>query len=112
MPLDHLGINVPDAAAARAYDDALMPLVGFEPFFAGEGRFSYAPAAGHGTQLFFYTAEETMPHSRHRPGLQHLCFRVLHDPRTFPEYHADHYATYWIDPHGFKLEVVSFEHLA
>jgi hypothetical protein len=31
--LGHLGINVPDLVAAKRYYDALMPLVGFEPFF-------------------------------------------------------------------------------
>ena len=130
MPLDHLGINVPDVRAAREYFDALMPLVGFKPFFAGDDWFSYAPVGGEGTQMFFYAAQDGASFSRHQPGLQHLCFRVdsrreveaayawardrgdqvLHEPQTFPEYHADHYAAFWLDPHGFKLEVVSFEH--
>ena len=128
MALDHIGINVPDMAPAREYYDALMPLVGFQPFMSGDDWFSYAPADGNGTQLFFYTAREDGAHSRHRPGLQHLCFlvetraevhaahewavargnEVLHEPQTFPQYHANHYAAYWVDPHGFKLEVVSF----
>ena len=30
---------------------------------------------------------------------------VLNAPREFPEYGV-HYATYWLDPHGFKLEAV------
>ena len=131
MPLDHVGINIPDGALARDYFDALMPLVGFKPFYAGEDWFSYAPARGQGTQLFFYSARDKGTYSRHQPGLQHLCFlvdsrrevqaahawarnrgdEVLHEPRTFPEYHADYYATFWLDPHGFKLEVVSFEHV-
>ena len=131
MPLDHLGINIPGGAHARAYFDALMPLVGFKPFYAGEDWFSYAPASGHGTQLFFYSAQDEGSYSRHQPGLQHLCFQVdsrreveaayawardrgdevLHEPRTFPEYHPDYYATFWLDPHGFKLEVASFEHV-
>lgn len=129
MPLDHLGISIPGVAPARAYYDALMPLVDFKPFFAGDDWFSYAPASGNGTQLFFYTAPGESSYSRHQPGLQHLCFRVnsrrkvdavhewardrgdeiLNEPRTFPEYHPLHYATFWLDPHGFKLEVVSFE---
>jgi catechol 2,3-dioxygenase-like lactoylglutathione lyase family enzyme len=133
MPLDHIGINVPDASRAKAYFDALMPLVGFQPFFAGEDWFSYAPGSGQGTQLFFYTAHgEASPYSRHHTGLQHLCFmvdsrqavhaahswardhgdQVVHEPRTFPEYHPDHFATFWLDPHGFKIEVVSFESTA
>jgi hypothetical protein len=32
---------------------------------------------------------------------------ILHAPREFPEY-GQHYATYWLDPHGFKLEAVCF----
>jgi catechol 2,3-dioxygenase-like lactoylglutathione lyase family enzyme len=128
MPLDHIGISVPDAVSAQEYYDALMPLVGFRPFMAGSDWFSYAPARGNGTQLFFYPAQEGGPYSRDRPGLQHLGFlvdaraevhtayewalkrgnEVLHEPQTFPQYHPDHYAAYWIDPHGFKIEVVSF----
>lgn len=30
---------------------------------------------------------------------------ILSEPRDFPEY-GQHYATYWLDPHGFKLEAV------
>jgi catechol 2,3-dioxygenase-like lactoylglutathione lyase family enzyme len=128
VPLDHVGINVPDPASAKAYYDELMPLVGFEPFVSGDDWFSYLPVDGEGTQLFFYTSLEPGAYSRDRTGLQHLCFavatraevraahgwaaargdQVLHEPQTFPQYHPDHYATYWVDPHGFKLEVVSF----
>jgi hypothetical protein len=32
--------------------------------------------------------------------------RILHEPRPFPEYGPDCYATYFLDPHGFKMEVV------
>lgn len=58
-------------------------------------------------------------------GLQHLSFmvssrpivreahdwavahdaEVVHEPREFPEY-GQHYATYFLDPHGIMLEVV------
>ena len=30
---------------------------------------------------------------------------ILDAPAEFPRY-GQHYATYWLDPHGFKLEVV------
>jgi catechol 2,3-dioxygenase-like lactoylglutathione lyase family enzyme len=130
MALDHVGINVPDPVSAREYYDALMPLVGFQPFMSGADWFSYGPAEGIGTQLFFfYTAQDGGAYSRDRSGLQHLCFlvetraavhaayqwavgrgnEVLHEPQSFPQYHPNHYAAFWLDPHGFKLEVVSFE---
>jgi len=128
MPLDHIGLNVQDVVSAKEYYDALMPLVGFEPFGSDVDWFAYWPADGNGTQLFFYTAEASGSHSHRQPGLQHLCFvvetraqvqavhrwaaergdQILHEPQTFPQYHPNHYAVYWLDPHGFKLEVVSF----
>jgi hypothetical protein len=51
--LGHLGLNVPDLGVARSYYDELMPLVGFEPFFAADDEFSYKPADNLlGTYLF------------------------------------------------------------
>lgn len=128
MPLDHVGVNVPDLAFAREYYDALMPLVGFRPFGSGADWFAYRPARGKSTQLYFYAAPEDGAYSRHRPGLQHLSFRVgghadvraayewardrgdevLNEPQSFPQYHPDCYAVFWTDPHGFKLEVCCF----
>jgi glyoxylase I family protein len=33
--------------------------------------------------------------------------RVLHTPRVFPQYRPDYYATFFLDPDGFRLEVAS-----
>lgn len=126
--IDHIGIGVPDLAAAKAYYDELMPILGLKPWFAtgADGTFNYGPDGAGGTQLFFYQALEGGPYSRDRTGLQHLAFfvasraivreayewarsrnaEILHEPREFPEY-GQHFATYWLDPHGIKLEVVS-----
>jgi len=127
MPLGHLGINVPDLALAKAYYDDLMPLLSFEPFISNDGEFSYRPADGKvGTWLFFYPALEEGADSRHRPGLQHLAFivktrtavddardwavahgsEIVHQPQEWPQYHEGYYAVFWLDPHGFLLEVV------
>lgn len=121
--MDHVGIGVPDVDAARSYYDQLMPLVGYQPCF-GNG---YCPEDWNGAQLFLYPAPEPDPHARNGVGLQHLAFlvleravvdrvhtwveergdEVLHAPRAFPEYGPHCYATFFLDPHGFKLEVVS-----
>lgn len=130
MVLGHLGLNVADLAAAKAYYDELLPLLGFEEFFSRDDEFSYRPAGGRrGTYLFFYRAEATADpatYSRHRPGLQHLAFivpsrtavreardvaarlgsTIVHEPREFPEYPPPYYATFWLDPWGFMLEAV------
>lgn len=125
--LDHLGLNVPDLRAARAYYDPLMPFLGFEAFFATDVEFSYQPAGGKpGTRIFFYPAPLPNPYVRKHVGLQHLAFRartreqvddahekaldlgsqILFGPRLFPHYHENYYASFWFDPHGFLLEIV------
>ena len=125
--IDHIGIGVPDLAAAKRYYDELMPILGLRAWFptTEAGEFNYGPDGGLGPQIFFYQALEPDPHSRHATGLQHLSFmvpspaivreahewamrqntEVVHAPRQFPEY-GQHYATYFLDPHGFMLEVV------
>jgi catechol 2,3-dioxygenase-like lactoylglutathione lyase family enzyme len=61
------------------------------------------------------------------PGLHHVSFAVeshedvdrahaaavaagteiLHAPRLWPEYHPDYYATFFLDPDGFRIEVAA-----
>ena len=61
------------------------------------------------------------------PGLHHVAFavdsqddvraahaeavragaEVLHAPRAFPQYHPDYFATFFLDPDGFRVEVRS-----
>ena len=127
--IDHIGIAVPDLAAAQRYYDELMPILGLRQWFktSPDGSFNYGPDGAQGTQVFFYQAVEAGAYSRHRTGLQHIAFAVasraivreacqwaraqnaviLDEPQEFPEY-GQHYATYWLDPHGFKLEAVCF----
>lgn len=125
--LGHLGINVSDLAAAKTYYDALMPLVGFEPFLDDHDQFAYRPTAGKpGTYLFFYPASVADSYSRDRAGLQHLAFMVksrsvvkdvhhlvqrlggeiVHAPQFFPQYPPPYFATFWLDPFGVMLEAV------
>jgi catechol 2,3-dioxygenase-like lactoylglutathione lyase family enzyme len=125
--LGHLGINVPDLAVAKRYYDALMPLLGFEVFFAGKDEFAYKPADNKpGTYIFFYPSAAAGGYSPHRTGLQHLAFMVrrrslvdrihahvlgsggsiIHPPQHFPQYPGHYYATFWTDPFGIKLEAV------
>ena len=126
--LDHIGIGVPDLGAAKRYYDGLMPILGLAQWFetGDDGTFAIGPDGAMGPQLFFYQALEPHDYSRHGTGLQHLSFMVatraivreahawaveqqaeiVHEPRDFPEY-GQHYATFWLDPHGFMLEAVA-----
>src|SRR4051812_23371529 len=75
--LGHLGVNVPDLAAARAYYGTLMPRLGFEVFLDDDDQLAFMPTGGkRGTFLFLYPSLEDAAYSRHRTGLQHLAFMV------------------------------------
>lgn len=122
MPIEHIGLGVPDVDATKAYYDELMPMVGFKPCF-GNG---YCPEDFEGAQLFLYPAHEAGEHSRDGVGLHHIAFLVptradvhrIHEwardrgdeirgePKVFPEFGPHYYATYFLDPHGFMIEVV------
>jgi len=122
VPVEHFGLNVPDVEAAKLYYDEFMPLVGYMPYF-GTG---YVPTDWNGAQIFLYPATEQGEHSRLRSGLSHIAFlvktreevhrvhewvvargdEVLNQPKPWPEYGENFYATYFLDPHGFMLEVV------
>src|SRR4051794_14806815 len=125
--LGHLGINVPDLVAAKAYYDELMPLLDFEPFVEAPDQFAYRPAGGRpGTFLFVYPASDATPYSHERTGLQHLAFMVptpsaghrgrdpvrapgargVHAPQEWPQYPPPYFATFWLDPIGLMLEAV------
>jgi catechol 2,3-dioxygenase-like lactoylglutathione lyase family enzyme len=125
--IGHIGLAVGDLAVAKEYYDRLMPLVGFEEFFSAADQQAYRPAAGKpGTFLFLYPAENATPYFSGTAGLQHLAFMVstrtrvtevfelvcslgssvVHAPRHFPEYGDNYFAAFWLDLHGFRLEIV------
>jgi catechol 2,3-dioxygenase-like lactoylglutathione lyase family enzyme len=127
VPIGHLAVNVPDLGVAKAYYDVVMPALGYETFVAAADEFAYLPADGkRGAFLFFYPSLESGSYSLDATGLQHLAFivpgrndvrsvhdlvvglgsTVLHAPQAFPQYGPTYFATFWLDPFGFKLEAV------
>lgn len=125
--IDHIGIGVPDLAETKAYYDGLMSVLGLREWLetGPGGPLNYGPDGALGSQLFFYQTEPAT-YSRTHTGLHHLAFLVesravvrqahewararnaviLDEPQEFPQYGPDCFATYWLDPHGFKLEAV------
>jgi catechol 2,3-dioxygenase-like lactoylglutathione lyase family enzyme len=126
--IDHIGIGVPDLAETKEYYDELMPILGLREWFDTGlgGPLNYGPDGARGSQLFFYQAEIPETYSRLGTGLHHLAFLVssravvreahewarrrgaviLDEAKEFPQYGPHCFATYWLDPHGFKLEAV------
>ena len=79
--LGHIGINVPDLAAASAYYGPLMPLLAYEPFFTTEDALAFMPAEGRrGAYLFLYEATVDKDYTRERPGCN--ISRLSSPPRT------------------------------
>lgn len=140
--IDHIQITVSDIAAAAAFYDRLLPLLGFDP-----ARRTAAVIEEHEFHVVQYEHPRlgfaiTSPRSafagdtihRRKPGaLHHLAFRaasraevdtlhaqlkeigatIVSPPREYPEYSPPgYYALYFKDPEGIKYEVVCHENSA
>jgi catechol 2,3-dioxygenase-like lactoylglutathione lyase family enzyme len=129
--IDHVFVAVTDLRRSEGFYDRVMPVLGFRK---GEGIIS---GTGH---LFYYNrqfvyslrpAREGAPgHDPYAPGLHHLCFRLVDEaaveraarelreagveitePRYYPEYAPDYFATFFEDPDGIRLEVMNFREI-
>lgn len=113
------------------YAYVLGPLGLTEPFVVEGERgeeihYLRFPASGSGS-LGLRQALEEQDFLLYAPGLHHLAFavesdedvdgaharvlaadgEVLHPPRHWPDYHPAYYATFFLDPDGFRIEVAS-----
>jgi catechol 2,3-dioxygenase-like lactoylglutathione lyase family enzyme len=130
--LGHVDLVCRDVRASLAFYDAVFGPLGLEPPFqvAGErGETIYYlrfPTAGSGS-LGLRQALERQAFELYAPGLHHLSLavetredvdgvhaaavaagaEVLHPPRLWPQYHPGYYATFFLDPDGFRIEVAS-----
>lgn len=126
--IDHVYLTVEDLARSQRFYDAVMSVLGFRkvarPLAGGDFHVHYFNRV---LQLSLRPARgDLRPHDAYSPGLHHLCFRVADraavdgaagalrergvpatEPRLYPEYHEDYYATFFSDPDGIRLEVVN-----
>jgi glyoxylase I family protein len=111
------------------YAHVFGPLGLAEPFLVEGERgeqihYLRFPTPGSGS-LGLRRALEEQDFVLYAPGLHHLAFavesredvdevhsrvveaggEVLHAPRLWPEYHPEYYATFFLDPDGFRIEV-------
>ena len=133
MPVDVIGIDhvylaVSDLVRAEAfYDRLMMEVLGF--------RKGTMPIAGEPHRHYYNRhygfslrpARSATPHDPYAPGLHHFCFRVedeaavrraagelrargidASEPRYYPEYAPDYFATFFEDPDGIRLEITNF----
>ena len=127
LGLDHLYITVSDLRRAEAFYDAIMERLGFRK---GDSAIGGDPHAHYFNRNLQYTIRPargaTLRHDPYSPGLHHVCFQVpdrravdeayrelsslgvpASEPREYPEYNDDYYATFFSDPDGIRLEIVA-----
>jgi catechol 2,3-dioxygenase-like lactoylglutathione lyase family enzyme len=121
-----------DLERSLAFYAAVLGPLGLEPpaFAPGERgeqiHYLRFPTPGSGS-LGLRQAQEDQEFLLYAPGFHHVSFAVgshedvdaafgaaasagaeiLHAPRLWPEYHAGYYATFFLDPDGFRIEVAA-----
>jgi glyoxylase I family protein len=126
--IDHIFVTVRDLRSSEEFYDRVMAVLGFRKW---ETPISSDPHVIYYNRYFAYSlrpAREGAPdHDPYAPGLHHFCFRVVDEaavdraaielrtvsveatePRYYPEYGPDYYATFFSDPDGVRLEVMNF----
>jgi catechol-2,3-dioxygenase len=125
--VNHLRLTVSDIELARTFYDPLMRCLGFVGERRPDGGLAWgAPDAGGRLQWLILTAAtRDQPHDPRSAGLHHVAFNardrahvdrihevlVSHDleilqrPAEYDD-EPDHYAVFFRDPDGFKVEVV------
>jgi catechol 2,3-dioxygenase-like lactoylglutathione lyase family enzyme len=130
--LGHVDLVCRDLERSLAFYAAVFGPLGLESpaLFDGERgeqiHYLRFPAAGSGS-IGLRQAHSDQEFELYAPGFHHLALavetmadvdaahaaveacggEVLHAPRLWPEYHPDYYATFFLDPDGFRLEVAA-----
>jgi catechol 2,3-dioxygenase-like lactoylglutathione lyase family enzyme len=130
--LGHVDLVCRDLDRSLAFYAAVFGPLGLEPpaLFDGERgeqiHYLRFPIAGSGS-IGLRQARSEQEFELYAPGLHHLALaveaaadvdaahaaveaaggEVLHAPRLWPEYHPAYYATFFLDPDGFRLEVAA-----
>ncbi len=128
--LGHVDLVCRDLARSLAFYRAVFGPLGLEEPFLVDGErgeqihYLRFPAAGSGS-IGLRQALDEQEFLLYAPGLHHLALavetradvdashaaaveaeaEVLHAPRLWPQYHPEYYATFFLDPDGFRLEV-------
>ncbi|WP_313347209.1 VOC family protein [Stenotrophomonas sp.] len=119
--LHHISLGVRDLAVAGAFYDALLEALGYRRVFEDETAIGYglvddndllclklrddATAPGAGFHLAFAAPSRNAVDAFHRAA-QHAGGRDNGAPGLRPDYGAQYYAAFVIDPDGHRLEAV------
>ena len=129
--IDHVYVTVRDLLRSEAFYDRALTVLGYRKVtstIAGDPHVHY-----YNRQFGFSlrpARSGTADHDPYAPGLHHFCFRVVDEtavdraatelgaagidvtePRYYPEYAADYYAAFFVDPDGVRLEITNFRQI-
>ena len=131
--LAHVDLACRDVERSIAFYLAVLGPLGLQAppvTFAGEQgetiHYLRFPAAGSGS-IGLRAASVEQEFALYAPGLHHVAFavatpddvrvahegavregaQIVHPPTAFPRYHPDYFATFFLDPDGFRVEVRS-----
>jgi catechol 2,3-dioxygenase-like lactoylglutathione lyase family enzyme len=130
--LGHVDLLCRDVERSLAFYAAVFGPLGLTEPFEVEGErgetihYLRFPQPGSGS-LGLRQALEEQEFLLYAPGLHHLALavessddvdrahgraaaagaEVLHPPRLWPQYHPAYYATFFLDPDGFRIEVAA-----
>lgn len=130
--LGHVDLVCRDVDTSLAFYAAVFGPLGLEPPHRVPGErgetihYLRFPALGSGS-IGLRQALRDQLFELYAPGLHHLALAVerredvdtahaaavaagaeiLHPPRLWPQYHPGYYATFFLDPDGFRIEVAA-----
>lgn len=120
--IDHFGINCADLAAASAFYDRVLGVLGHRrvmdfgvaigygsgaPVFWISGQPGEGPASGPNREAHIaFTAADAATVRAFFEAATELGAEVLHAPRLWPEYHEGYYGAFVRDPDGNNVEAV------
>jgi catechol 2,3-dioxygenase-like lactoylglutathione lyase family enzyme len=128
LGIDHVYLAVRDLVRSGAFYREVMAVLGYRAARSSIGGDPHLHFYNRQFGLSLRPARRGTPeHDPYAPGLHHLCFRVLDEaavdravaelrargidasePRRYPEYAPDYYATFFSDPDGIRLEITNF----
>lgn len=117
--IDHISIGARDIARSKLFYDAALTPLGYNCLAPGEGSLGY----GAERPVFWVIATDHPVPPDKRSGL-HICFAAssrsavdaFHEaalraggsdngkPGLRPEYHANYYGAFAVDPDGYRVE--------
>jgi glyoxylase I family protein len=125
LGVDHIYLTVSDLERSEPFYDRLMRLLGFrkgDKAIAGDPHAHYFNRV---VQVTIRPARSEASHDPYAPGLHHICLQLpgrmdvdaaagallelgiaSSEPRLYPEYNPDYYATFFEDPDGIRWELV------